>query len=167
MATFQSAVAGLALATVVALALMYSQRRQLMSTVAPCSPAAGIDGAGLGAAPAPRYRFAEPRAINHLDGRAYPHHPVMAAVGLGPFPFDRLYLTEWNGLRVPAGFDCDIFYQETEEGWTEEARRVHSHDIDIECIHLSSHYYLLTTNTAHTASPAIPMHALVWDLLLC
>ena len=58
---------------------------------------------------------------------------VMAAVGLGPFPFDRLYLTEWNGLRVPAGFDCDIFYQETEEGWTEEARRVMGMTTQAEC----------------------------------
>jgi hypothetical protein len=47
----------------------------------------------------------------------------MLTVGLGPYPMHKLYITEWNGLRVPAGFDCDIFYK-LDERWDVEARRV-------------------------------------------
>jgi len=61
--------------------------------------------------------------MNHLNAKVYPHHPVMLAVGLGPYPVHQLYVTEWNGLRVPAGFDCDIFYQVNEQ-WDADARAV-------------------------------------------
>lgn len=47
---------------------------------------------------------------NILDGREYLHHPVMLEAMTGPYPVDPVYLTEWNGLKIPAGFDCDMFY---------------------------------------------------------
>mmetsp|Transcript_13844 Transcript_13844/g.41855 ORF Transcript_13844/g.41855 Transcript_13844/m.41855 type:complete len:413 (-) Transcript_13844:69-1307(-) len=50
-----------------------------------------------------------PLALNHVDGCAYPHHPVMLTVPAGVYPLQREYITEWNGLRVPAHYDCDIF----------------------------------------------------------
>ena len=37
------------------------------------------------------------------------HHPVMLEAVTGPYPVDPVYLTEWNGLKVPAGFDCNMF----------------------------------------------------------
>ena len=55
------------------------------------------------------YAAPAPLLSNHLDGRSYPHHPVMLTVGRGPYPVDPLYLTEWNGLKVPREYDCDMF----------------------------------------------------------
>lgn len=52
-----------------------------------------------------------PFTSNIIDGKEYMHHPVMLEARTGPFPVEPTYLTEWNGLRIPAGFDCDIFYR--------------------------------------------------------
>ena len=46
---------------------------------------------------------------NVLTGALYPHHPVVLQANLGPYPFVKDYLAEWNGLRVPAQYDCDMF----------------------------------------------------------
>ena len=48
-------------------------------------------------------------AVNTLTGQTYPHHPVVLQADLGPFAVDPLYLVEWNGLSVPAQYDCDMF----------------------------------------------------------
>ncbi len=48
-------------------------------------------------------------AINLLDGRVYRHHPVMLQVKETAHPSEYDYLVELNGLRVPAGWDCNIF----------------------------------------------------------
>jgi len=52
--------------------------------------------------------------LNHLDGKTYPHHPVMLTVGRGPYPVANEFLTEINGLKVPAEFDCDMFFRPDE-----------------------------------------------------
>ena len=36
---------------------------------------------------------------------------VMLEVGDGPYPVDARFLTEINGLKIPAEFDCNIFYR--------------------------------------------------------
>lgn len=54
-------------------------------------------------------------ALNILDGRAYPHHPVMRQVPLVLMTVENEFLNEWNGLKVPARFDCDIF--NGNKGW--------------------------------------------------
>jgi len=48
-------------------------------------------------------------AINLIDGQVYRHHPVMLTVKAEPYPMQPEYLVELNGLRVPAGWDCNIF----------------------------------------------------------
>ena len=48
-------------------------------------------------------------AVNLLTGKLYAHHPVMLQLDLGPFPVESDMLVEWNGLKVPARYDCDIF----------------------------------------------------------
>ena len=50
---------------------------------------------------------AEPFALNPIDGKAYPHHPVLLQVPLGSYPLEPGVLTELNGLKVPAHFDCE------------------------------------------------------------
>lgn len=66
-------------------------------------------------------------AVNLLTGKSYPHHPVMMQVDLGPFPVEKDTLIEWNGLRVPAHLDCDIFNNNTAWGnhfyFSEQASR--------------------------------------------
>lgn len=47
--------------------------------------------------------------MNVLNGKTYPHHPVMLEVKALSFPVEKDWLTEWNGLKVPARFDCNIF----------------------------------------------------------
>jgi hypothetical protein len=47
--------------------------------------------------------------LNILECVAYPHHPVMLEVSLDFLPTEAGFITEWNGLKVPAAFDCDIF----------------------------------------------------------
>eukprot|EP00439_Symbiodinium_sp_Y106_P031265 s753_g3.t1 len=54
-------------------------------------------------------RRAETSALNPLDGKAYHHHPVMLQVQLQSYPLEPGILTELNGLRVPAHFDCENF----------------------------------------------------------
>lgn len=71
---------------------------------------------GLLDAPVPATGSPLALALNHMDSKAYPHHPVMAAVGLGPFPVEPGYITEWNGLKVPAEYDCDMFCSDGLEG---------------------------------------------------
>eukprot|EP00966_Prymnesium_polylepis_P201879 4677246-Prymnesium_polylepis.1 len=47
-------------------------------------------------------------ANNLIDGQVYPHHPVLLQVNrTRTYPLSADVLTEWNGLRVPTGFDCD------------------------------------------------------------
>ena len=48
-------------------------------------------------------------ALNILEGIIYDHHPVLKQIPLSYFPFDKDYITELNGLKVPAAFDCDNF----------------------------------------------------------
>jgi len=66
-------------------------------------------------------------AVNLLTGKIYAHHPVMMQLDLGPYSVEAGILTEWNGLRVPARFDCDIFNNNTAWGsnlyFTEQAAR--------------------------------------------
>jgi len=66
-------------------------------------------------------------AVNLLTGKSYLHHPVMMQVDLGPFPVEKDTLIEWNGLRVPAHLDCDIFNNNTAWGnhfyFSEQASR--------------------------------------------
>ena len=50
---------------------------------------------------------AEQFALNPIDGKAYQHHPVLLQVPLGSYPLEVGVLTELNGLRVPAHFDCE------------------------------------------------------------
>merc|ERR1712110_192397 len=47
--------------------------------------------------------------MNLLEGATYPHHPVMLQVDLSYSKLEPEFLTEWNGLKVPARFDCDNF----------------------------------------------------------
>ena len=47
--------------------------------------------------------------LNLLDNTMHEHHPVMRQVPSLIFPVEREYLVEWNGLRVRARYDCDIF----------------------------------------------------------
>ncbi|CAE7212175.1 unnamed protein product [Symbiodinium microadriaticum] len=46
-------------------------------------------------------------AFNPIDGRGFPHHPVIRQAALGPYLVESGILTELNGLRVPAHFDCE------------------------------------------------------------
>lgn len=50
---------------------------------------------------------AEEYALNPVDGKTYPHHPVMLQVPLRSYPLEPGVLTELNGLKVPAHFDCE------------------------------------------------------------
>ena len=66
-------------------------------------------------------------AVNLLTGELFPHHPVMLQLDLGPFVVERDFLVEWNNLRVPAHYDCDIFNNGTAWGdyfyFSEQASR--------------------------------------------
>ncbi|CAE7357726.1 unnamed protein product, partial [Symbiodinium necroappetens] len=46
-------------------------------------------------------------AFNPIDGKSFPHHPVMRQAAVGPYLVERGILTELNGLRVPVHFDCE------------------------------------------------------------
>ena len=49
-------------------------------------------------------------AKNLIDGRHYPHHPALLQLNASrAFPLTTSVLSEWNGLLVPAAFDCDNF----------------------------------------------------------
>lgn len=48
-------------------------------------------------------------AINILEGKEYPHHPVMLQVPVRGYPMEKNYIVEVNGLRYPAKFDCEMF----------------------------------------------------------
>lgn len=56
-------------------------------------------------------------AINILEGRTYPHHPVFASVPRTAYPLRRHYLTELNGLLVPARFDCESLCNTSDCPW--------------------------------------------------
>jgi len=45
--------------------------------------------------------------FNILEGRTYPHHPVMEQVPLLAYPVEPDLLTELCGLRIPVYFDCE------------------------------------------------------------
>ena len=59
---------------------------------------------------------APPLALNLLDGQYYRHHPAVLLADTSASPAERETLVELNGLRVPAGFDCDIFLQPRRDG---------------------------------------------------
>jgi len=56
-----------------------------------------------------------PMAMNLLEASHYPHHPVMLEVDLNSSVLEPEFITEWNGLKVPARFDCDNF--NNNQGW--------------------------------------------------
>ena len=47
--------------------------------------------------------------INILNGKAYPHHPVMLQVEPITVPVEKDFINEWNGIMVPAAYDCDMY----------------------------------------------------------
>jgi len=49
------------------------------------------------------------QAVNFLVNETFCHHPVMLEVDTQYRVLEPDYLLEWNGLKVPAAFDCDIF----------------------------------------------------------
>ena len=55
-------------------------------------------------------------ALNLLDGQYYRHHPAVLLADTSGAPAERETLVELNGLRVPAGFDCDIFLKPRRDG---------------------------------------------------
>ena len=59
---------------------------------------------------------APPLALNLLDGQYYRHHPSVLLADTSGAPAERETLVELNGLRVPAGFDCDIFLKPRRDG---------------------------------------------------
>jgi lipopolysaccharide biosynthesis glycosyltransferase len=50
----------------------------------------------------------EAEAVNILEAKSYPHHPVIKAVHQRAYPIRKGEILELNGLRIPAKFDCDI-----------------------------------------------------------
>jgi len=52
-----------------------------------------------------------PMTMNLLEAVYYPHHPVMLQVDLNASLLEPEFISEWNGLKVPARFDCDNFNQ--------------------------------------------------------
>jgi hypothetical protein len=68
-----------------------------------------------------------PLAINLLEAHAYAHHPVMLAAEMGPFVFERSFLVEPNGLRVPANFDCNIDFERKGKGLAQKRPGAYSH----------------------------------------
>lgn len=51
--------------------------------------------------------LSEPPALNPLDGRAYPHHPLLLKTPRRGYAVDPNYLVELHGLRVPRSLDCE------------------------------------------------------------
>lgn len=47
--------------------------------------------------------------MNLIEGKEYPHHPVMLEVPIKAYPLRKDELVEVNGLRVPAKYDCNNF----------------------------------------------------------
>lgn len=55
------------------------------------------------------FQTAPPVCVNHLDRKKYAHHPVMLEIASEAYELERDNIIEWNGLKVPAEYDCDIF----------------------------------------------------------
>ena len=54
------------------------------------------------------------RGLNVLDGKTYPHHPVMLEIPQLSFQIEPRLVTEWCGLKVPQNFDCENLCNETQ-----------------------------------------------------
>ena len=55
--------------------------------------------------------------LNVLDGKTYPHHPVMIQVPQLSYKLEPGLLTEHCGLKVPQHFDCRNLCNETQYQW--------------------------------------------------
>ena len=50
--------------------------------------------------------FAREYGLNVLDGKTYPHHPVMLQVPVQSYKIEAGLVTEYCGLKVPYCLDC-------------------------------------------------------------
>jgi hypothetical protein len=112
-------------------------------------------------------------ALNILDGRVYLHHPVMRASKLRVFPLDAEAITEWNGLLVPAAYDCDMYLTRSNKSQqTHWGTHWYFFEVPTRWAACQQHRAALESGIRHVA-PMLPMvddeyleHVAVWHSVL-